>query len=61
MILKLNRGLLVVFILVTTSSCYYSAQKPHFQTKRMVPVKLIDIDRVMSTTPDWAYDFEQGW
>jgi len=61
MILKLKRILFVVFILVTTSSCYYSAQKPHFQTQRMSPIKLIDIDRVMNTTPDWAYDFEQGW
>ena len=61
MIIKLICGLIMILILVMTSSCYYSAQKPHFQTKKNVSVKLIDIDKVMSKTPDWTYDFEQGW
>lgn len=57
----MSRMLFIVLVLVTSCSCYYSAQKPHSQTEELVPVTLIDIARIISTTPDWADDFEQGW
>ena len=44
-----------------SSACYYSAQMPHRQSAPIVPVKLIDVDLVMSNAPLWTYDFEQGW
>ena len=55
------RWIFILLISVISPSCYYDFQMPPLQTKHAAPIKLIDIDKVMNTTPQWAYDFEHGW
>lgn len=59
--LKAKKWIFTVLTSVILSSCYYKEQMPHKQITGGAPIKLVDIDRVMSAPPQWRYDFEQGW